>query len=100
MAYRIDGVGGNMGARSDCLYAQESAVVQIRHFRSQAVVSFALEMECIKDAESGEFLSRFRAFPAQVGAGPSFEDAQKSLQDVFSAYMETFLGLNGLEGFK
>lgn len=89
-----------MASAKERVFVHKFAVIHIEEFRSEAKISFAIRLDQMRDRETGTFLIRCPAFPAQVGAGDSLESAEKSLRQVFQAYIESFLQLNGIEGFR
>ena len=82
------------------IYRRDGAVMKVVVEPTQATIYFELAIQFSTDANTGQLLSRFAAFPAQIGIGDSEEEARSSLTGVYRAYVEEFLIANGLTRFE
>ena len=82
------------------VYVHEDARIAFEEYQDNVRINFALAIQFMRNLGEDEFFGRFPAFPAVVGSGSSKEEALRSLQEMYQAYVDAFLEENGLEGFK
>jgi len=89
-----------MSGSQQYTYYHKSGLVEIAEYGNTARIGFELELQFRRDPETGQFLARFESFPAQVAGGQTIHEAAENLKGVFDSFVDAFLSLNGIDGFK